>query len=130
MSGINSQKRFYGKYKNLKRYWGDEFVFNNDLTFNYKCHNKTEDEIEFTDSSTGEFEMSGDTIKLTYLSNNYHPFLSDSPKDSLRWQEVEPHEFFRNRPQKLYWNKKKIYYIVESTGQIIKSKEHYLSLVK
>ncbi len=132
LTGFNfcySQNRQYGRYKNLKRYWGDEFTLNKDSTFIYYCNNKTPGNIEFTDSSFGRYKLVGDTIFLNYLFNNYHPFLSDSPKDSLKWEIIEPHGYFGNRPQKLYWRRKRLYYIIEETGEIFWNKEHHLNRI-
>ena len=124
-----NQKLHFGKYKNLRRYWGDEFILNSDFTFIYKCHNRTND-FEFRDSSSGKFTMIGDTILFNYLFDNYYPFMSDSPEDSVRWQIVDPHGYFGNRPQILYWEGKRLYYINETTGEVFRNKENHLQHIK
>jgi len=129
-SFLKVQKRHFGKYKNSRRYYGDEFVFKEDMTFTYKCDAWKNDSTEFVDSSAGNFFVVKDTIILTYLWDLYHPYMSDSPKDSLASKIVEPHGYFGNRPQKLYWENKKIYYIEEATGMILRYKEHHLSYIK
>jgi hypothetical protein len=130
LSFLTIQKRHFGKYKNLKRYYGDEFVFKEDMTFTYKCNAWKNDSTEFVDSSAGTFYLLKDTIILTYLWNLYHPHMSDSPKDSLVSRIIEPHGYFGNRPQKLYWQSRKIYYIEEATGTILRSKDNHLSHIK
>ena len=126
-SFINIQKRHFGKYKNLRRYFGDEFVFKEDMTFTYNCNSWKNDSTQFVDSSAGTFYILKDTIILTYLFNLYHPYITDSPEDSLASRIIEPHGYFGNRPQKLYWHGRKIYYIQEATGRILRSKEYHLS---
>ena len=126
----HSQKRYFGKYKDLKRYWGDEYIFKPDFTFAYKGHNKTNGHIEFSDSSSGNYTMTGDTVRLNYLTNNYQPLLSDSPQDSIKWEVTNSYGYFGNRPQKLYWEKKRLYYIIETTGEIFRHKEHHMTYIK
>ena len=124
-----AQKRQYGRYLNPRRYWTDEFILNKDSTFLYKCKHRTND-IEYYDSSSGKFKTIRDTIFLYYETNNYYLFRSDSPKDSLRSGIKEPHGYFGNRPEKLYWKKKRLYYILEETNQVYRSKEIYLQRIK
>jgi hypothetical protein len=126
----HAQKRQFGRYLNPKRYWTDEFIFKEDLTFIYKCKNRTNDNIEFYDSSFGRYSFVGDTIILNYLANNYHPYNTDSQKDSVIWATTEKHGYFGNRPQKLYWRKKRLYYIFENTGEIFWNKELYMRFIR
>ena len=125
-----AQVRHYGRYLNPNRYWTDEFILNQDSTFIYKCKHRTNDAIEYFDTSAGKFVIHQDTLWLTYHTNNYYPFQSDSPEDSLKGKIIERHGYFGNRPQKLYWKRKKLYYIIEDTGEIYWSKEIYMRVIK
>ena len=128
-SNAIAQTQHYGRYLNPRRYWTDEFILNKDSSFLYKCKHRTND-IEYHDSSSGKFKLLKDTVFLDYETNNYYPFQSDSPKDSLQSRIIESHGYFGNRPQKLYWKKKRLYYIMEETDQVYWSKEIYLQLMK
>ena len=57
----------YGNYYNKKRFYGDMFILKNDSTFIYTHLNKTKDNIEYFDSSSGNFKLVGDTLYLSYL---------------------------------------------------------------
>jgi hypothetical protein len=128
-SSFKMEKRFYGRYKDPKSSWGDDFIFKKDLTFYYKCRLRTVDNVDLTDSSSGDYKILDDTLVLTYATNLYHPLLSDSPNDSIDLKKTEPHGYFGNRPQRLYWQGKKIYYIREPSGEIFRNKQHHLTYV-
>jgi len=125
-----SKKLHFGYYTNKWRYWGDRFFLNKDSTFNYKCLSHNADGVEFSDTSNGTFSIFKDTIYLFYTSRLYYPYLSDNPKDSLKWRIVEPYGYFGNRPQKFLREGKKLYYIFEKTGLVWRNKEHHLQFMR
>lgn len=62
------------------------------------------------------------------LPNLYHDLLAHE-----RYHHMGNHRktrLFGNRPQKLYWKRKRLYYIFEDTGEIFWNKELHMQLIK
>ncbi|MBL7740968.1 MAG: hypothetical protein JNK14_17230 [Chitinophagaceae bacterium] len=119
-----SQKRYFGKYYNPRRFWTDVFVLNKDSTFIYRCvHVSNADNKAYFDTSYGHYRFAGDTILFDYKEHHLNPFAKDLEYDSLAFRMNERHGYWGVRPQKLLWHKRSLYYIFEDTGEIMWSKE-------
>jgi hypothetical protein len=120
---VSCAYRKFGNYYNKNRYYGDMFILKEDSTFIYIRPGHTSNYTQYFDSSSGRYILLGDTLYLEYQSNLHRPYLNDNFSDSLEHAIINPFGYYGNRPQKMLWKGRRLYYITIG-GDAVRSIDH------